>query len=134
MMRTYGISPTWGGMPEKIEIQYKEQRRGRRAKIAKPLRVRPSEPRDEHFEDIPISINASKEGIYFHTRRNSYYKGMRVFVTFPFSSAHDPMNCEYVAEVVRVENLANGRFGVALHLKMTVNYSSSAPPGSITRV
>jgi PilZ domain len=134
MMRTYGILPTWGGMPEKIEIQYKEQRRGRRAKIAKPLRVRPSEPRDEHFEDMPISINASKEGIYFHTRRNSYYKGMRVFVTFPFSSAHDPMNCEYVAEVVRVENLANGRFGVALHLKMTVNYSSSAPPGSITRV
>lgn len=54
-------------------------------------------------------------------------------MTFPFSSAHDPMNCEYVAEVVRVENLANGRFGIALHLKMTVNYNAGAPPGSITR-
>lgn len=121
-------------MPEISEPQYPEKRRSRRAKIAKPLRVRPSEPRDEHFEDLPISVNASKEGIYFHTRRSNYYKGMRVFVTFPFASAHDPMNCEYVAEVVRVENLANGRFGVALHLKMTVNYSSSAPPSSITRV
>ena len=120
-------------MPETTEIQYKEQRRSRRAKIAKPLRVRPSEPRDEHFEDKPISVNASKEGIYFHTRRSGYYKGMRVFVTFPFTSAHDPMNCEYVAEVVRVETLANGRFGVALHLKMTMNYSSSAPPGSGSR-
>jgi hypothetical protein len=120
-------------MPEETQIQYKEQRRSRRAKIAKPLRVRPSEPRDEHFEDLPISINASKEGIYFHTRRNSYYKGMRVFVTFPFTSAHDPMNCEYVGEVVRVETLANGRFGVALNLKMTVNYSAAAPPGSISR-
>jgi hypothetical protein len=99
-------------MPDQTETQYTQRRRSRRAKIAKPLRVRPSEPRDEHFEDLPISINASKEGIYFHTRRNTYYKGMRVFVTFPFTSGHDPMNCEYVAEVVRVEALANGRFGV----------------------
>jgi PilZ domain len=121
-------------MSEQLQPQYKEQRRSRRAKIAKPLRVRPSEPRDEHFEDMPVSVNASKEGIYFHSRRSNYYKGMRVFVTFPFTSPHDPMNCEYVAEVVRVENLANGRFGVALHLLMTVNYSAGAPPGSVTRI
>ena len=120
-------------MAEYTEPKYNEQRRSRRAKIVKPLRVRPSEPRDEHFEDLPVSVNASKEGIYFHSRRSNYYKGMRVFVTFPFSSAHDPMNCEYVAEVVRVESLPNGRFGVALHLIMTMNYSSSAPPGSVTR-
>ena len=96
------------------------------------MRVRPSEPRDDHFDDLPNSVNASKHGIYFVTKRSTYYKGMRVFVTFPFSSAHDPMNCEYVAEVVRVEQLANGRLGVALHLKMTMNYSASAPPGSVT--
>ena len=120
-------------MPETTQPQYAEQRRSRRAKIAKPLRVRPSDPRDEHFEDIPVSVNASKEGIYFHTRRSTYYKGMRLFVTFPFASPHDPMNCEYVAEVVRVENLPNNRFGVAVHLKMTVNYSSSARPSSTKR-
>ena len=85
--------------------------------------MRPSDPRDEHFEDLPISVNASKEGIFFTTRRNSYYKGMRVFVTFPFSSPHDPMNCEYVAEVARVEEFPNGKFGVAVNLKMTMNYS-----------
>jgi len=121
-------------MAEDTAVKYAEQRRSRRAKIAKPLRVRPSDPRDEHFEDLPVSVNASKEGIYFQTRRANYYKGMRLFVTFPFATAHDPMNCEYVAEVVRVEKLPNGRFGVAVHLKMTVNYSSSAPPGSITRI
>ncbi len=113
--------------------QFPNKRRSRRAKIAKPLRVRPSEPRDEHFEDMPVSVNASKEGIYFHTRRENYYKGMRVFVTFPFTSTHDPLNCEYVAEVVRVENLPNGRFGVALHLIMTMNFNSGAPPSTITR-
>jgi PilZ domain-containing protein len=120
-------------MPDTPPAQKSEKRRSRRAKIAKPLRVRPSEPRDEHFEDIPVSINVSKEGIYFHSRRASYYKGMRLFVTFPFSSAHDPMNCEYVAEVVRVEKLANGRYGVALNLKVSVNYSSGKPEGGMTQ-
>jgi len=120
-------------MAEPTQTPYPDKRRFRRAKISKPLLVRPSEPRDEHFEDLPVSINASKEGIYFQTRRSDYYKGMRVFVTFPFTSAHDPMNCEYVAEVVRVESLANGRFGVALHLKMTVNYGSGAGSTSVTR-
>jgi hypothetical protein len=118
---------------EEVEKKYAAQRRSRRAKIARPVRVRPSEPRDEHFEDLPISVNASKEGIYFISRREAYYPGMRVFVTFPFSSRHDPMNCEYVAEVVRVEKLANGRSGVAVHLKMTMNYTASAPPSSATR-
>lgn len=115
-------------MEQQPEPQYAEKRQSRRAKIAKPLRVRPSEPRDEHFEDLPVSVNASKEGIYFTTRRENYYKGMRVFVTFPFTSAHDPMNCEYVAEVVRVESLPNNRFGVALHLIMTMNISTTAKP------
>ncbi len=108
---------------------YSEQRKSRRVKIAKPVRVRPSDPKDDHFEDLPVSVNASKEGIYFASRKTSYYKGMRVFVTFPFTSAHDPMNCEYVAEVVRVESLPNGKTGVAVHLKLTVNYSSAPASG-----
>ncbi len=115
-------------MNDQPEPQRAEKRRNRRAKIAKPLRVRPSEPRDDHFEDNPVSVNASKDGIYFQTRRENYYKGMRVFVTFPFTSPHDPMNCEYVAEVVRVEKLPNSRVGVALHLLMTVNYSGPGSP------
>ena len=104
------------------------KRSSRRAKIARPVRVRPSDPNDEHFEDLPVSVNASKEGIFFSTRRKSYYKGMRVFVTFPYSSPHDPMNCEYVAEVVRVEELPNGKSGVAVHLKMSMNFSGAKSP------
>jgi hypothetical protein len=121
-------------MPEDLEQQYPVKRRSRRAKIARPVRVRPSEPRDEHFEDLPVSVNASKEGIYFVSRRASYYPGMRVFVTFPYNSPNDPMNCEYVAEVVRVEKLQSGKTGVAVHLKMTMNLNTSATPGSLTRV
>jgi hypothetical protein len=117
-------------VPEEAEKQYAEKRRSRRAKIARTLRVRPSDPKDDHFEDLPISINASKEGVLFKTRRATYYPGMRVFVTFPYSSPHDPMNCEYVAQVVRVDKLPNERFGVAVNLLMTVNYSASKPGSS----
>src|SRR5258705_7759572 len=106
-----------------------ELRRGRRAKLARPMRVRPSEPRDDHFEDLPNSVNASKHGIYFVSKRSTYYKGMRVFVTFPYTSAHDPMNSEYLAEVVRIDTLPNNRFGIAVDLKMSVNMSSNTGPG-----
>jgi hypothetical protein len=112
-------------MPEAPASVYPVKRVSRRAKIARPVRVRPSDPKDDHFEDLPVSVNASKEGIYFTSRRKTHYLGMRVFVTFPFSSPHDPMNCEYVAEVVRVEDLPNGKFGVAVHLKMSMNYGGS---------
>ncbi len=120
-------------MPGKLEKPVSDNRVSRRAKIARPVRVRPSEPRDDHFEDLPISVNASKEGIYFTTRLKSYYPGMRVFVTFPYSSPHDPMNCEYVAQVLRVEKLENGKTGVAVHLKMSMNYKSAGPAGSNNR-
>lgn len=113
--------------PARSEKTYTEQRRYHRAKMARPLRVRPSEPRDDHFEETLVSVNASKDGIYFTTRRSSYYKGMRVFVTFPFTSVNDPMTCEYVAEVVRVEDLPNNRFGIAVRLLMTLNYGGAKP-------
>jgi len=112
-----------------VEIPYSELRRARRAKLARPMRVRPSEPRDDHFEDLPTSVNASKHGIYFVSRCSKYYKGMRVFVTFPYTSAHDPMTSEYLAEVVRIDTLPKDKFGIAVDLKMTVNMSTSLRPG-----
>jgi hypothetical protein len=117
------------GPIQPVEPPVSELRRARRAKLARPMRVRPSEPRDDHFEDLPTSVNASKHGIYFVTRLSNYYKGMRVFVTFPYTSAHDPMTSEYLAEVVRIDALPKGKFGIAIDLKMTVNMCSSFRPG-----
>jgi hypothetical protein len=120
-------------MPEKLKKPVSDKRASRRAKIARPVRVRPSEPRDDHFEDMPISVNASKSGIYFTSRLHSYYPGMRVFVTFPYTSPHDPMNLEYVAQVVRVEKLENGKTGVAVHLQMSMNFNASGPRATGSR-
>lgn len=118
-----------GPMPA-VEVPVSELRRARRAKLARPMRVRPSEPRDDHFEDLPSSVNASKHGIYFVSRLSNYYKGMRIFVTFPYTSPHDPMNSEYLAEVVRIDTLPKDKFGVAIDLKMSVNMSSKSMPGT----
>lgn len=110
--------------PPPGEEKRPERRRSRRAKISRPVRVRPSNPQDEHFEDFPTSVNASREGIYFLTRNSKYYMGMRVFVTFPFVSPNDPMNCEYIARIVRVEQFGSDKFGVAVELLSTMNMPS----------
>jgi hypothetical protein len=45
---------------------------------------------------------------------------MRLFVTYPFTFKGDPIRSEYLAEVVRVEPLADSRFGIAVRLLMTI--------------
>jgi hypothetical protein len=97
-----------------------EKRLSLRAKMSKMLRVRPADPDDEHFEELPITVNVSKHGLYFHTHRNDYRQGMRLFVTYPFTFANDPMKTEYLAEVMRVEQLVDKRVGVAVRLLMTI--------------
>ncbi len=97
-----------------------ELRRSRRVRIGQLLKVCPSDPKDERFEDVSKTKNASREGIYFITRRESYYPGMRLLVTLPYYSPTDPRNCEYIAQAVRVEQLGNGRWGVAVQLLSSV--------------
>ena len=95
-----------------------ERRRSRRVKIGQLLKVRPSGPQDEHFEDICKTINASPKGLYFITRRDSYYAGMRLFVTLPYR--------EYLGQVVRIEQLENGRRGVAVQILSSVDLNAPA--------
>jgi hypothetical protein len=97
-----------------------ENRSSPRTRISRKLRVRPSDGYAEHFEEFPISANVSKRGVYFYTSVQSYQKGMRLFVTYPFTFANDPMKSEYIAEVVRVDQLPNDRFGVAICLIETI--------------
>jgi hypothetical protein len=97
-----------------------ERRRTRRVKIGQPFKIRPSDPKDEHFEETNTTKNASREGIYFLTRRESYYEGMRLFVTLPHHFPNDPLSQEYIGQVTRIERLQNGQWGVALQLLSSV--------------
>ena len=105
-----------------------EKRRARRAIVARPMRVRPSGPEDAVFEDAPISVNASSAGVYFTTRRRSYYPGMHLLLTFPFVAPGDPMNRDYLGQVARVQKLPNGRIGVGVQLLIDLTQGTIAKP------
>jgi hypothetical protein len=97
-----------------------ENRTSLRAKVTRKLRVRPSDPDIEHFEETLVSTNVSKYGIYFETPLDSYRVGMRLFVTYPFTFENDPLKTEYIAEVLRVEQFPDSKFGIAIRLITTI--------------
>jgi hypothetical protein len=98
--------------------KYAERRACRRCKITQLMRIRPSDPLKEHFEDIRGSHSVSRTGVYFHSSEPAYEVGMRLFVTMPYSKEPSAMSHEYLAEVVRREHLPNGLFGVGFKILM----------------
>lgn len=97
-----------------MEPRPQERRRSRRIRIGQPLKVRPSDPRDEHFEEVNVTKNVSRDGIYFISEIGSYYEGMRVFLTVPYHSPSEPMDQEYLGQVARLERLDERHWGVAI--------------------
>jgi CheY-like chemotaxis protein len=90
-----------------------DRRRRRRAKISAQLHIRVS---DSHTpaEEICTSIDVSRDGLLFATSRVGYAVGQQIDVTFPYSSAATALNKPEPAEVVRVVEQPNNRFGVAI--------------------
>jgi PilZ domain len=108
-----------------------ERRASRRCKINQLMRIRPSDPEREHFEDLRGSHSVSRSGVYFQTSEKGYEIGLRLFVTMPYSNSPSALNREYLAEVVRVDALANGLNGVGIKLLMEMGMQHSysfAPP------
>lgn len=85
------------------------------------MRVRPSEPRGNDFDEVVDTLNVCRNGVYFASERASYQKGMRLFVTYPYATGHGAINQEYLGLVVRIDELPNGRRGIAVELKMKIN-------------
>jgi hypothetical protein len=120
---------TSGGIPKTNSAQ-PERRGTRRCKITQLMRLRPSDPEKDHFEDLRGSVSVSRTGVYFHSSETGYEIGMRLFVTMPYSKDPSAMNREYLAEVVRRDALSNGLTGVGIKMLMemgmqhTINHLS----------
>ena len=84
------------------------------------MRIRPSDPEREPFEDIRGSMSVSRSGVFFHTSEPSYEIGMRLFVTMPYSKEPAAANHEYLAEVVRRDRLPNGLYGIGFKILMEI--------------
>ncbi|MGB7844976.1 MAG: hypothetical protein WBL63_05120 [Candidatus Acidiferrum sp.] len=107
-----------GGVPP--VASHKERRGSRRCKITQLMRIRPSDPEREPFDDIRSTHSVSRTGVYFQTSELGYEVGMRLFVTMPYSNEPAAMTREYLTEVVRRDALPNGLFGVGFKILMEI--------------
>jgi hypothetical protein len=95
----------------------KERRREHRAKVARPVYLEAVSPNGELFEELRTTRDMGRWGFYFTTEKDSYRTGMAVRAIPAFGC----LNSEYEGEVVRVEPLPTGEFGVAVRLLSVVN-------------
>jgi hypothetical protein len=102
-----------------------ERRGNRRCKITQLMRIRPSDPNLEHFEDLRGSDSVSRSGVYFQSSEVGYEVGMRLFVTMPYSRDPATMSREYLAEVVRRDVLPTGMFGIGFKILMEMGIQHS---------
>jgi hypothetical protein len=90
-----------------------DRRREPRTRSARPVYVRPADPSDAGFEEVRTMADFSRIGFYFITARiESYRKGMQLYVI----PALGCFNFEYLGEVVRIEPLPFGEYGIAVQL------------------
>jgi len=97
-----------------------ERRQKTRTKIPRMIRVRPSEPTLENFDEILPTINASRNSVYFVPQNGIFEPKMRVFITYPYASDPGSLNQEFIGQVTRVDKLPGNKQGVAVHLLMPI--------------
>jgi hypothetical protein len=124
------MTKTTGNSTIPRNVPQSERRGSRRCKINQLMRIRPSDPEKEHFEDLRGTTSVSRGGVAFHTSETGYEVGMRLFVTMPYSQSPAGTNREYLAEVVRLEDLPNGlrSVGIKLLMEMGMQHSYSFTP------
>jgi len=93
-----------------------ERRSSRRCKFTQLMRIRPSDPQRQHFDDMRGTLSVSRTGVYFHTTETGYEIGMRLFLVMPYSQDPGSTNREYLAEVVRKDPMPNGMTGIGVKL------------------
>jgi hypothetical protein len=102
-----------------------ERRSSRRCKINQLMRIRPSDPERDPFEDIRGSHSVSRSGAYFQSSEPAYEVGMRLFVSMPYSKEPAAMTREYLTEVVRRDLLPNGLFGIGFKILMEMGFQGA---------
>ncbi len=95
-------------------MQPQDKRRSRRIRIGQPMKIRLSCAKDAQFEEVNVTKNVAREGIYFVSSSAAYQEGMRLSVTVPYHTPRESQDREYLAQVVRVERLTDGQNGVAV--------------------
>src|SRR5260370_20607725 len=96
-------------------ISNAERRGSRRCRITQLMRIRPSDPNKDHFEDMRGSASVSRSCVFFQSSEPGYEVGMRLFVTMPYSRDPASMARKYLAHVVRTDALPAGIVGIRVN-------------------
>jgi hypothetical protein len=97
---------------EQASADQSDRRREPRVQVDRLVYVQLADSGDSYFEEVRSMRDLSRSGFYFVTDRDSYQPGTRLHVVPAFGC----LNLEYLGEVVRVEELPFGEFGVAVRL------------------
>jgi CheY-like chemotaxis protein len=90
-----------------------ERRKRRRAKISGQVHIRTAGP-SKSFEEVCMTVDISRDGLLFTTDHADYARGQTLNVTFPFSKTQAATEQAQKADVVRVVQHPDGKFGVAV--------------------
>jgi len=102
------------------QLNSPERRRKARLRLSQTVRVRPSDAHLHNFDEILPTLNTSRDSVYFVSKNAFYKEGMRLFVTYPYSDGPGSLNRESLGKVVRIDDLGNGRRGIAVEILMPV--------------
>ncbi|HEV7965937.1 MAG TPA: PilZ domain-containing protein [Candidatus Acidoferrales bacterium] len=98
-----------------------ERRREPRVHVDRLVYIQLADSGDSYFEEVRSMRDLSRNGFYFTTERDSYQPGVQLHVVPAFGC----LNLEYLGEVVRVEQLPGGEFGVAVRLLRVENMAAT---------
>lgn len=101
-----------------MQTEVKECRQSPRENLSEPVRVRPCDT--QYPEEVCTTLNVSRNGLYLVTSAEHYFIGMNVVVSLNFG-ANDPMHRDQIGDVVRMERLKDGKWGVAIRILMHNN-------------
>ncbi|HXQ24909.1 MAG TPA: response regulator [Candidatus Acidoferrales bacterium] len=93
-----------------------ERRRRRRAKISAQVHVRVINGA-ENFDEVCMSVDVSRDGLLFHSKRPGYWKGQQVEVIFPYSTEAAALNTAQLADIVRVSDVPAGKHAIAVQFQ-----------------
>lgn len=91
----------------------KERRRQPRTNLSQVVRVRRFDT--SWPPEYCTTLNVSHDGLYFSTSEGHYSPGINVYVTSDFRP-DSSINYAMAGIVVRVDELENNKWGVAIHI------------------
>lgn len=114
-----------------VAVPVKERREIRRVDVALRLRIRPADYSSRDFEDVQVTLNASRKALYFFTGLDCYQLGMHVIVT-RLCGGNGVGAWEERGRVVRVHCRERG-YGVVVQLETRSRLAKSDAQGPVQR-